>query len=368
MTRILVVEDAHTLRKDIVEMLQFEGFEVDSAENGQEALDIVRTRQPDLIISDIMMPVMDGMRLLEILRGDINTATIPLIFLTARSDRLDMRQGMELGADDFVTKPFHVGELLATVKAQLKKRAVRDKEAEKRMEDLRGNIIVALPHELRTPLNAVLGFSELLITDAGDMPSERVREMARHIYNAGQRIFSLVDSYLLYAHLELTMTDARRVAEARADVTIHPETIIGHSAHAMAGRHKRVDQLQLTMEPVFGVCIAEVYLKKLVDELIDNAFKFSPSDALVRIETKVDGGLYNIRISDNGQGLTPDQVANVGAYMQFSRRIQEQQGTGLGLVIAERICGLHEGKFQIESSPGAGTTVTVGLPIRASDG
>ncbi|MBL8130894.1 MAG: response regulator [Anaerolineae bacterium] len=364
MTRILVVEDAHTLRKDIMEMLQFEGFEVDSAENGQEALDIIRRSPPDLIISDIMMPVMDGMRLLEMLRGDVGTATIPLIFLTARSDRLDMRQGMELGADDFVTKPFHVGELLATVKTQLKKRTVREQEAEKRMEDLRGNIIIALPHELRTPLNAVLGFSELLITDASEMPPERVREMARHIYNAGQRIFSLVDSYLLYAHLELTLTDPRRVAEARADLTMHPESIIAHSAHATAGRHRRAERLKLELKPVDRVRIGEVYLKKLVDELIDNAFKFSPSDAPVQVEGVVEGSTYTIRITDWGAGLTAEQIANIGAYMQFSRRIQEQQGTGLGLVIAERICGLHEGVFHIDSMPGSGTTVTVSLLIQ----
>lgn len=363
MKKILVVEDAHTLRKDIVEMLQFEGFDVDSAENGKEGLDRVRNNRPDLIISDIMMPVMDGMRLLESLRAEPEIATIPLIFLTARTDRVDMRQGMELGADDFVTKPFHAAELLATVHAQLKKMQVREEETEKRMEDLRGNIILALPHELRTPLNAVLGFSELMAVDADTISADRIRDMAQHIQKAGRRIFALIDSYLLYAHLELLLTDTRRIAEARDARTIHPEHTISYSARDTAARYNRSDRLILELEPIYQISVSELYLKKMVDELIDNAFKFSLAEAPVRVSSRIDGSRYVIRVEDKGHGMEPEQVAQVGAYMQFSRRIQEQQGTGLGLVIARRLSDLHDGTFNIDSKPGVGTTVTASLPI-----
>ena len=121
MKKILVVEDAQSLRKDIVEMLGFEGFEAIGAENGLVGVDRARQVLPDLIICDIMMPGLDGYGVLEELRKDTLTSTIPFIFLTARTDRVDVRQGMELGADDFLTKPFHAAELLATVRTRLKK-------------------------------------------------------------------------------------------------------------------------------------------------------------------------------------------------------------------------------------------------------
>lgn len=362
MKRILVVEDAHTLRKDIVEMLQFEGFEVDSAENGKDGLDLARTFKPDLIISDIMMPVMDGMRLLEEIRGDKEIATIPLIFLTARTDRVDMRQGMELGADDFVTKPFHAAELLATVHTQLKKQHVREQEAERRLEDLRGNIIIALPHELRTPLNAVLGFSELLQLDAETLSPERISDMAQHIHKAGKRIYALIDSYLLYAHLELMLTDPRRVAEARESTTVHPDRLIMISAQEMAEQHQRGDLVTVDLEPIDELAINDVFLKKMTDELIDNAFKFSPVDSPVSVTGRNTDPFYVITVEDKGFGMSADQITQIGAYMQFSRRILEQQGTGLGLVIVRRICDLHGGEFEIESEPGVITRVTLRLP------
>ncbi|MDZ4768996.1 MAG: response regulator [Chloroflexota bacterium] len=366
MKRILVVEDALTLRKDIVEMLEFEGFEVDSAENGKVGLERVYASRPDLIISDIMMPIMDGMRLLETLRGDSATASIPLIFLTARTDRLDIRQGMELGADDFVTKPFHAAELLATVQTQIRKQQQRAEEIERRMEDLRGNIILALPHELRTPLNAILGFSELMMSDAMTLSADRVRDMAKHIHNAGKRLYALVDNYLLYAQLELLLTDPRRVAEARLEFALHPELTIAASAYGCAAHYVRAERLQLDLQPLAQLAISEIYLKKLVDELIDNAFKFSPKDSVVAVRASAQDNFYEIQINDQGVGIGAEQAMQIGAYMQFSRRLQEQQGSGLGLIIARRLCDVYGGHMMIESDPGAGTTITVTLPMTSA--
>src|SRR5690606_30377480 len=165
MKKILVIEDAQSLRRDIVEMLSFEGYEVVGAEDGLVGIERAREEMPDLIICDIMMPGRDGYGVLEELRSDPATASIPFIFLTARTDRVDVRQGMELGADDYLTKPFTASELLATVNVRIQKRVQLAQYAERRLDDLRENIILALPHELRTPLNVILGFSDLMMSD-----------------------------------------------------------------------------------------------------------------------------------------------------------------------------------------------------------
>jgi DNA-binding response OmpR family regulator len=162
-TRILVIEDAQPLRKDIVEMLTFEGFEVIGAENGIAGVESALETNPDLIICDIMMPELDGYGVLERLRQEPAARTTPFVFLTARTDRSDIRQGMDMGAEDYLTKPFAASELLSTVRAQLHKRDVFEQMSHQKLDELRDSIILSLPHELRTPLTSILGFSDILM-------------------------------------------------------------------------------------------------------------------------------------------------------------------------------------------------------------
>jgi DNA-binding response OmpR family regulator len=122
MTKILVIEDDRPVRTNIVELLQLEGFTVLSAANGQVGLQLAQEQNPDLIICDVMMPKFDGFEVLKVLNQNAATATIPLIFLTARAERTDFRQGMELGAYDYLTKPFSRAELVGAVNAQLKRK------------------------------------------------------------------------------------------------------------------------------------------------------------------------------------------------------------------------------------------------------
>jgi diguanylate cyclase len=121
MTKILVIEDTKSLLEEIIETLSLEGFDVKGAENGAEGVQVAKQYLPDLIVCDVMMPELDGYQTLEALQNYPPTATTPFIFLTAKSDRADMRHGMELGADDFLTKPFASSELLGAIAAQLKK-------------------------------------------------------------------------------------------------------------------------------------------------------------------------------------------------------------------------------------------------------
>ncbi len=364
MKKILVVEDAHSLRKDILEMLGFEGFQAIGAENGLIGVQRAREHLPDLIICDIMMPEMDGYEVLEELRKDTTTATIPFIFLTARTDRMDMRQGMELGADDFLTKPFHAAELLATVRTRLRKRDVVTQLAERHLEDLRENIMMALPHELRTPLNVILGFSDLLMTDSDIMDAEHIAEMSRHINMSALRLYRLIENFLVYTHTELMMTDHRQHEFLKNNYLVYPKSTIEHSAVQKAQQVERDDDLELNVQDTEAVAIGEDYLRKIVEELVDNALKFSSSGKPVCVNAYPEGDFYMLSISNDGRGMTQEQVARVGAYMQFERRIHEQQGAGLGLIICKRLAELHGGELTIDSIPGGETTVTVQLPLK----
>ncbi|MFN8377641.1 MAG: response regulator [Anaerolineae bacterium] len=365
MKKILVVEDAQSLRKDILEMLGFEGFDAIGAENGLVGVEKARQEIPDLVICDIMMPGLDGFGVLEELRHDPVTATIPFIFLTARTDRVDIRQGMGLGADDYLTKPFTASELLATVHARLEKREMIDQITEQKMDDLRGNIILALPHELRTPLNVILGFSDLLSSDAEVMDAARISEMARHINSSAMRLFRLIENFLVYAQTELIKTDTRQLESLRAGYLMYPQAaIINHVEHKARAANREQDLL-LDVQDTTAVAMSEEYLKKILEELMDNACKFSEAGSTLSVKAWSEQDRYVIQLTDHGRGMTPDQWESLGAYMQFDRRIYEQQGIGLGLIITKRLTELHNGSLGFSSAVGKGTTVTVALPIRA---
>lgn len=367
MKKILVVEDAQSLRKDILEMLGFEGFEAIGAENGLIGVQRAREYLPDLIICDIMMPGMDGYGVLEELRKDAITATIPFIFLTARTDRTDMRQGMELGADDFLTKPFHAAELLATVRTRLSKREVLNQVTERRMEDLRENIMMALPHELRTPLNVILGFSDLLMMDCETMEPERIAEMSRHINSSALRLYHLIENFLIYAHTEIMISDPSQAEFLKRTYSIFPSSTIEHSARQKVQEHDRERDLEFDLRDVRAINIGEEYLRKVTEELVDNACKFSVAGTPVNVIGYVDGDHYVFTVINQGRGMTREQVAEIGAYMQFERRIHEQQGTGLGLIICKRLVELHGGAIELHSAPGGETSVSVKFVIRSNE-
>ncbi len=364
MSKILVIEDAHSLRRDILEMLSFEGFEVSGAENGLIGVEAARQVKPDLIICDIMMPVLDGFGVLDTLRHDAATATIPFIFLTARTDRIDLRQGMELGADDYLTKPFTASELLASVQTRLTKRAALQGMAEQKLEDLRGNIILALPHEMRTPLNVILGFSDMLMSDYGTMEPAQMGEMAQHINSAAMRLYRLIENFLIYANVELLLSAPEQLAAIRSGTTLGPRTLISNVATQRAQHLGRIDDLALDVSDTPAIQMAEDNLKKVIEEVVDNAIKFSVAGSKVHVSAAVRDGRYVIRVSDQGRGMTPEQITSIGAYMQFDRRFYEQQGSGLGLVIARRLVELYEGSVLIESVVSQGTMVTMNLQLR----
>lgn len=364
MTRILVIEDEDSLLRDIMEMLTFEGYEVIGAENGAVGIALAQSHLPDLIICDIMMPELDGYGVLEALRRDETTAAIPFIFLTARTDRVDRRHGMEQGADDYLTKPFTVQELLKSVDTRLRRRHDIEQVSERRLEDLRHNIILAMPHELRTPLTVIMGFADLLSADCETLPPMHVREMANNIKLAANRLYHMIENYLVYAQIEIIRSDPNGKETLRSCRTPEPKIVIEDQAVQRAQSYNRESDLQLTVKDAPAVCILEDYLKRAVSEIVDNAFKFSPPHTAVCVSAEVeDDAFYTVRVCDQGRGMTAEQIARVGAYMQFNRRFYEQQGSGLGLIIARRLAELHGGQLTIESVEGTATTVTLKLPL-----
>ena len=366
MKRILVIDDEEPLREMVHMALVERGFDVIEAENGAVGIDKARRELPDLILCDVNMEKVDGYRTLASLRGEPATASIPFILMTGLANNAGMRHGMELGADDYLPKPFTIDGLYAAVEARLKKAQALRQEAEKKLADLRDNISLMLPHELRTPLNGILAYGEILAAEAGTLPAKEVAEMGQGIYDSGKRLERLVENVLIYAQIELLSADTQKVHALRQKQTACPARIIEEHARLQARLANRADDLSLDLADQ-PVPISEDYLARIVDELTQNALKFSDPGKRVSVVLSASASGVMLSVTDLGRGFSTEHITKVGAYMQFDRKVQEQQGLGLGLVIAKRLTELHGGTLSIQSERGTRTTVAVRFP-KASAG
>ncbi len=360
MAKILVIEDEAPLLEEVLDWLQFEGYDAAGAGDGRMGIDLALQHLPDLILSDIMMPGIDGHRVVAELRTHSATALTPFIFLTAKTNRDDVRRGMELGADDYLTKPFTREELLQVVQTQLSKRSMIEQYSQQAVAHLRKSLVHTLPHEFRTPLVSVLGYAEILQMDAETMDAAQVSDMAEHILAGGRRLYHLVENYLLFAQLEIIRYDSASVALLRETRCYSSDDYIKAVCGQIAEQHERVGDLVLRTAPA-TVRISDDDMRKIASELVDNAFKFSKKGTPVRVTTCVERGIFELRVTDQGRGMTREQVNGVGGLVQFDRAVYEQQGVGLGLTICRRLAELYGGALDMVSESGQGTEVTVRL-------
>ncbi|NES17703.1 MAG: hybrid sensor histidine kinase/response regulator [Symploca sp. SIO3E6] len=357
MTKILVIEDEELVRENLLDFLEAEDYQAIDACNGKIGVELAQKHLPDLIICDVMMPELDGYGVLEKLSHSSATATIPFIFLTAKADKTDLRQGMELGADDYLTKPFTIMELKSAIEARLG----RQREIKKKFDDLRNSITLALPHEMRTSLNGILGSSQLMM-DPESLDSEEIQEMAETIYNSGKRLLRLTENFLRYTEVEILATDPERIEQLQNSMSSSVQEIIAKLTQNIARKRRREADVHVQLQDA-SVRMSDSRFKTMVEELIDNAFKFSDVGTPVRLVSTVENDTFILSVHDQGRGMTKAQIADLGAYLQFDRKEYEQQGIGLGLVLAKRLAELHGGQLTIESILGEQTTVKVSLPL-----
>jgi len=362
MAKILVIEDEESIRENILELLEAENFEALGAANGKVGIKMAIAQIPDLIICDMMMPEIDGQGVLKALRAEPVTATIPFIFLTAKAEKTDIRLGMEQGADDYITKPCTPQELLKAIAIRLEKHQAISRKSQKTLDELRSNISMSLPHELRTPLNAILGFSELILSEYRLLEESEILEMIGHIQVSGHRLYRLIQNFLLYADLQIAATNPELLKEMRNSEFSCVKSLLSEKARQQAKQANRTEDLKLNLQDS-SVAIDAMRLTKILEELLDNAFKFSSQGTPISVSTLVEDRTFILSVKDQGRGMTADQIAQLEAYMQFDRKHYQQAGLGLGLAIVQRLAELHGGELKIESSPQKETIVSVSLPV-----
>ena len=363
MTKILIIEDQPDVRENIQAILDLEDYETLAAADGLIGVELAQQFLPDLILCDVMMPRLDGFGVLKELRQVPATATIPFIFLTAKADRNDYRHGMESGADDYLTKPFTLEELLNAITVRLARQVTVNQAAHQEMDQLRQNITRSLPHELLTPLNGILGTAGILMDFYDSMSKAEILSSIKDIQDSGKRLYRLVQNFLLFAELQLLEENPARIQAWKYRLAQKTQTsqIIQELAEQIAEQENRLADVHLDLKNT-TIDMADQDFSKVVVEMIDNAFKFSSDGTPVKIRSYCQGDRFCLEIQDQGRGMTTQQIDEIGAYMQFDRKLYEQQGSGLGLILAKWITQLYSGNFAIASTPQKGTTIHLSWP------
>jgi signal transduction histidine kinase len=363
MKTVLVIDDDPHVAGFVSSCLTAHGRHAVVALDGESAVVLAKTLLPDLVLSDVNLPGMNGVQVLKALRSQAETASIPVIMMTGGTHDFSVRQAMTLGADDYLAKPFSLSELMEAVNSRLDRfQRLRD-ASETKMAQLRSTLGASLPHELLTPLCAIIGFSELMATGFDTITPSEILQMATQIQQSGEHLHRVIRNYLWILQLDAIVGDPAALTAAKGGETRSAKDVIEAAARETAQRWSRPDDLVLELIPG-PVRLKEEYLKKAAEEIADNAFKFSKSGTPVLVSmTGAEDGV-RVRIKDAGRGMAPDQTARVGEFCQFDRKQHEKGGLGVGLAIARRLVELGGGGLAIESEPNVGTTVEIAIPAR----
>ena len=358
MKNILVIEDEREVRLSIIELLENAGYKIISAEDGQQAIQLLESGIPDLVISDIMMPKINGYQVLEHFQKVAATAKIPFIFLSAKADHSDIRFGMNGGADDYMTKPFRAKELLRAVEARLKKA----EKVEKTIEEICMNISTYVPHELKTPLVSMMGYTELLKDDLADMQNPEINEMLDNIKTSNKRLNTTLDKFVKYTEIQ-TRFSSKLKKEEQIPSTISLVKITESYCADLICEAKRENDLMLELVDA-EINISEDDYKFMVREIIENALKFSNPGSKILVRSCIQNNKYYLEITDYGKGMTADQISNINPFIQHDRKIDQQRGNGLGLVSVKKLMEFYNGQFNVFSRYKEYTMVSLLFPLR----
>ncbi|NPD84248.1 response regulator [Lentimicrobium sp. L6] len=362
MKKILVIEDTENVRENIIEILETEDYEVHGAENGRIGLEVAANIQPDLVLCDIMMPEMDGYETLKQMRENVSTSTTPFIFLTAKNTRQDQRAGMELGADDYIPKPFTMEELLGAVSMRLKRSEEFIQKSEEKLNELTKNMGTPITEVINEPLKAIVGFSKMLMTEYSNMEKFEMAEFNQLIYKAGMKLNSIVGKSFLYYQLEALALDKIKMAEKMKESSLNIKSLAENRVAEVANDMRRTDDIIISLEDT-NLQVPADYFLAVITEIVENAFLYSPKRTAVRVIGGKDGDQYIITVRDEGLGMTQEQISKIGAYQKFQDDLEGKSGVGLGLNNSKKVVELFGGSFLIKSSLGMDTTVRFSFPV-----
>ncbi len=363
-SRILVVDDITKNLQVVGTVLRNQGYKVMAAASGAEALKCVRAQLPDLILLDLMMPEMDGLEVCRRLKADPATSQVPVVFLTASNEMEHLVQGFEVGAVDYVTKPFNPPELLARVRTHLELKHARERLRE--MNEEKNEFMGIAAHDLRNPLGAITGYAEILIEEMESLRPSVPEPGARAVREAGECAGRIRETSRRMAEMVQNLLDVNRIERGEMQLNLAPTDIgsalnsVVETQRAHATAKQQTIHLESESTPVLVLVDPSVTVQ-IVENLVSNAVKYSPpgKDIFVRLKKHVQG--VRVEVQDQGPGLSAeDQKKLFGKFARLSAKpTGGEHSTGLGLSIVKKMVEAMNGKVWCESELDRGATFIV---------
>lgn len=356
---VLIVDD-NLNNFDVIEaFLLPEGYQIHYAANGYSALDFLQSTQPDVILLDVMMPDIDGIEVCRRIKANPDWRPIPVIMVTALTEKSDLARCLEAGATDFISKPVSNIELRARVRAMLRMKQQYD-EVQKLLK-LREAMVNIVVHDLRNPLTAILLSTAIL--KSVELPPERQRQKLDQIEYCGQELQHQIDSLLLLAKME-----SGKLELDLTKVDLHAlcaETLAGFEAIA---NHKNLQLVADLPEPGQTVLVDGLMLRRVIDNLLSNAIKFSPSSSQITLSAQYqDGGGATIQVADLGDGIRDSLKTKIFEQFNTGDSFRNVPQLGIGLAFCQMAVNAHNGYITVEDNQPQGSIFTVHLSAVMSE-
>ncbi len=356
MARILVVDDQPTNIQIVGSALGRLGYEIIPATDGMTALKRVALRPPDLILLDLLMPVMGGTDVCLELKTNPAWKDIPVIFLSASDDKDLIVRALDSGGVDYITKPFNSAELISRVRTQLALKSARDKL--KQLAEDKDELMGILTHDLKSCLGGLNMTAGLLCERIGRLNDERLRQLSENIFRSSAQALSFVREFLANAATDHGFTVKLNSFDIVEVVTNTVEQ------YRDPARRKQINlEIQVPDQPVMAMADPTA-VTQVLDNLVSNAIKFSPPNKTVFVSVTEAEGIAQCIVRDEGPGFTAlDKERMFRRYVRLSARpTAGEPSTGLGLSIVHKLVQAMQGELVCESVPGKGATFIVRLP------
>lgn len=364
--KILIVDDVMSNVLLLKVLLTNEKFAIATASNGRQALEQVEKENPDLVLLDVMMPDMSGFEVAQHLKSNPNTADIPIIFLTALNSTADIVKGFQVGANDFISKPFNKEELIIRVTHQISlvaaKRLILSKTEElQRTIAGRDKLYSVIAHDLRSPMGSIKMVLNMLILN---LPSEKIgAEMYELLTMANQTtedVFSLLDNLLKW-----TKSQIGKLNVVYPDVDLVEVTDGVIEIFSMVASLKKIRIREMKPEKMMVNADIDM-LKTVVRNLLSNAIKFSKENSEVLVKMEEVDGMAVVSVQDYGCGISEEgQKKLLHTDTHFSTfGTNNEEGSGLGLLLCKDFVVKNGGKLWFTSKEGEGSIFSFSIPVK----
>ena len=363
--KILIVDDVISNVLLLKILLTNEKFQVCTANNGTSCIEMARKEHPDLILLDVMMPDINGFDTAVVLKKDETTRDIPIIFLTALNTPQDLVHGFQVGASDFLTKPFNKEELVMRVNQQISlvaaKRIIQQQNEELRATlNNRDKMYSVIAHDLRSPMASIRMVLNLVVQSASpESVGPELFMLLDQANRESEEVHDLLDNLLKWTK---SQTGRLNVVKQELDLNDIIPGVVEIFVAIAATKHLKLD-LQPTGSPL-KVEADNDMLKTVVRNFLSNAIKFSPEDSTIEIIMGEDNGFAKVSVRDHGVGIAANRIDTIFHKGETTYGTGGEEGSGLGLQLCQDFARKNGGDCTVESVEGEGSTFSVLIPLK----